>query len=188
MQAVLFGITAALGWGAGDFTGGMVSRRVGAISATLYVQALGLLPVLGIAWFTGQLSMSAEDWVWCSYAGAIGSLGFAALYRALAEGRMALAAPVAAIIAASLPVMVGLIKDGLPGGWTLVGFGLALVAIWLVSQTGTRLVSDKVGLKTLMLPILSGLGLGAYLVLVNRGRQTSLLAPLVAVRAAGAIT
>ncbi len=41
MQTVLFGLASALFWGTGDFAGGLVSRQVNAIRATLYVQAGG---------------------------------------------------------------------------------------------------------------------------------------------------
>jgi uncharacterized membrane protein len=93
MQTILFGLASAMFWGAGDFAGGLVSRRVNAIRASLYVQAGGLIPVLAIALFTRQLNMPLVDWLWCSAAGVIGSLGFLALYRALADGQMSTAAP-----------------------------------------------------------------------------------------------
>jgi len=158
------------------------------VRATLAVQALGLLPVLLIAWLTDQLRMSLSNWLWCATAGVIGSLGFVALYHALAEGQMSAAAPVAALTSASLPVLVGLWLDGFPSGWMLAGFGLALAAIWFISQTENADAPARFAWKDLGLPFLAGLGLGAYFVLVNQGSQTSIFAPLVAVRAAGTIT
>ena len=64
MQSILFGLASALFWGAGDFAGGLVSRRANAVRASLYVQAGGLIPVLAIALFTRQLNMSLVDWLW----------------------------------------------------------------------------------------------------------------------------
>ena len=187
MPSILFGLASALFWGTGDFTGGLVSRHIGAVRATLYVQAVGFLPLLVIALLTHQTSMRLADWLWCGSAGVIGSLGFLALYRALAEGQMSIAAPVAALTSASLPVIVGALKDGLPSGSTLAGFVLALIAIWFVSQTGNDRASH-LQLKDLSLPFLAGLGLGAYFIFVNQGSQTSVFAPLVAVRGAGVLT
>ena len=72
MQTVLFGLASALFWGTGDFAGGLVSRKVNAIRATLYVQAGGFLPVILVAIFTKQLDMPLADWLWCGAAGVIG--------------------------------------------------------------------------------------------------------------------
>jgi drug/metabolite transporter (DMT)-like permease len=186
MQSILFGLASAIGWGAGDFMGGLVSRRISAVRVTLYVQGFGLLPALVIALSTRDISMSLADWLWCGSAGVIGSLGFLALYRALAEGQMSAAAPVAAIVSAGLPVIVGAWRDGLPSKFTLAGFALALAAIWLVSQSGNDR-DIRLQLKQLGKPFLAGLGAGIYFIFLNHGSQTSLFAPLVAVRGAGGL-
>ncbi|MCX6068439.1 MAG: hypothetical protein NT121_22270 [Chloroflexi bacterium] len=52
MQTILFGLSAAFFWGACDFSGGLISRRIGAMRAALAVQTLGMIPVLLIAWLT----------------------------------------------------------------------------------------------------------------------------------------
>ena len=48
------------------------------------------------------------------------------LYSAMAQGKMSIAAPVSALLAAALPVIVGMFTDGFPGYLTLLGFGFAL--------------------------------------------------------------
>jgi drug/metabolite transporter (DMT)-like permease len=186
MQSILFGLSAAIGWGAGDFMGGLVSRRVNAVRASLYVQAGGLIPVLAIALLTNQLSMSLVDWLWCGAAGVIGSLGFLALYRAFADGQMSTAAPIAAITSAGLPAIVGILRDGMPSGFTVTGFLFALTAIWFISQSGTGVKNLR--LKDMLLPFLAGLGFGVYFIFVDQGGQTSIFAPLVAIRGAGGLT
>lgn len=186
MQSILFGLSAALFWGAGDFTGGLVSRRTGAVRASLYVQAGGLIPVFAIALFTRQLTMPLVDWLWCGAAGVIGSLGFLALYRALADGQMSTAAPIAAVTSAGLPAIVGVLRDGVPSASIVAGFIFALAAIWLISQNGAGTI--KLQLKDLLLPFLAGLGFGIYFIFVDLGGQSSIFAPLVAVRGAGGLT
>ena len=186
MHSILFGLASALFWGAGDFAGGLVSRRANAVRASLYVQAGGLIPVLAIALFTRQLNMSLVDWLWCGAAGVIGSLGFLALYRALADGQMSSAAPIAAVTSAGLPAIVGVLRDGVPSASIQAGFIFALAAIWLISQSGAGTI--KLRLKDLLLPFLAGLGFGIYFILVDIGGQTSIFAPLVAVRGAGGLT
>ena len=186
MQSILFGLASALFWGAGDFAGGLVSRRANAVRASLYVQAGGLIPVLAIALFTRQLNMPLVDWLWCSAAGVIGSLGFLALYRALADGQMSTAAPIAAVTSAGLPAIVGVVRDGVPSASIVAGFIFALAAIWLISQNGAGAI--KLRLKDLLLPFLAGLGFGIYFIFVDLGGQSSIFAPLVAVRGAGGLT
>ena len=186
MQSILFGLASALFWGTGDFAGGLVSRRANAVRASLYVQAGGLIPVFAIALFTRQLNMSLVDWLWCGAAGVIGSLGFLALYRALADGQMSSAAPIAAVTSAGLPAIVGVLRDGVPSASIQAGFIFALAAIWLISQSGAGTI--KLRLKDLLLPFLAGLGFGIYFILVDIGGQTSIFAPLVAVRGAGGLT
>ena len=186
MQSILFGLASALFWGAGDFAGGLVSRRVNAVRASLYVQAGGLIPVLAIALFTRQLNMPLVDWLWCGAAGVIGSLGFLALYRALADGQMSTAAPIAAVTSAGLPAIVGVMRDGVPSASIVAGFIFALAAIWLISQNEAGAI--KLRLKDLLLPFLAGLGFGIYFIFVDLGGQSSVFAPLVAVRGAGGLT
>jgi len=188
MQSILFGLASAIGWGAGDFMGGLVSRHTGAVRASLYVQAGGLIPVLVIAFLNHQLTMPLADWLWCGAAGVLGSLGFLALYLALANGQMSTAAPIAAITSAGLPAIVGILKDGMPSGFTLTGFLFALVAIWLISQSGQDLATLHLRLKDMALPFLAGLGFGAYFIFVAQGGQTSVFAPMVAVRVSGGFT
>lgn len=185
MQTVLFGLASALFWGAGDFAGGLVSRKVNAIRAALYVQAGGFLPVIAIAFFTRQLDMPLADWLWCGAAGVIGSLGFLALYRALASGQMSIAAPIAALTSAGLPAIAGIFLDGIPSSLTVVGFFFALLAIWFIAQNGQN--AARLKLKDMLLPFLAGLGFGIYFIFIAQGGQTSVLAPLVAVRGAGGL-
>lgn len=186
MQSILFGLASALFWGAGDFAGGLVSRRANAVRASLYVQAGGLIPVLALALFARQLNMPFVDWLWCGAAGVIGSLGFLALYRALADGQMSTAAPIAAVTSAGLPAIVGVLRDGVPSASIVAGFIFALAAIWLISQNGAGTINLR--LKDLLLPFLAGLGFGIYFIFVDLGGQTSIFAPLVAVRGAGGLT
>ncbi len=57
-----------------------------------------------------------------------GAVGLASLYRALAVRQMGIVAPVSAVLAAAIPVLFGVLTEGLPGATALVGFGLALPA------------------------------------------------------------
>ena len=66
-------------------------------------------------------------------AAVFGSLGLAALYAALADGQMGVVAPIRGVLTAAIPVAVGIAMAGIPGPVRLAGFGLAIVAVLLVS-------------------------------------------------------
>jgi uncharacterized membrane protein len=134
MMAITFGLLSATAWGAADFAGGLASRRTGAFRAVLIAEFVGLAIVVPIASMAGDTVPAATSWVRAALAGALGTLGLLLLYHALATGTMSIAAPVSALMAAILPVVVGSLSEGVPGGFTLMGFAMALMAIWFVSQ------------------------------------------------------
>lgn len=188
MHTIFFGLLSALTWGASDFTGGMVSRRTGALRAVLFAEAFGLAVLLGIVAIFGEPLIHLKDFLWSALAGTVGSLGLLFLYHALATGQMSLAAPVSAVTAAALPILAGSFLAGLPQPATLLGFLLALPAIWLISQSQSGSSSQPLRLAGLGLPLLSGLGFGLYFIFMNQGSQEALLWPMIASRAAGTIT
>ena len=119
-----------------------------------------------------------RDWLWGGAAGFTGAIGLLLLYRALAEGRMSIAAPVSALLAVALPVVVGVFIEGNPGAWALLGFILALTAVWLVSGgEGMSIRFDE-----LRQPFIAGIAFGSFFICLERASQTSLLWPLVAIR------
>ncbi len=148
----------ALIWGAGDFVGGLASRRCSAYQVVLVAEWVGLVILGAVAASLQEPFFGWAAWLWCASAGAIGSLGLVLLYRALAQGKMSLAVPVSALMAALLPAVTGSFFEGLPGGLTFVGFGLALAAIWLVSRPSD--VQQPNRLADLSLPMLAGVALG----------------------------
>ena len=134
MLSSLFGLLSALTWGAGDFTGGIVSRRAGIYRAAFYGESAGLIFLVAMLAVVREPIPAWPVWAWSATAGAIGSVGLLLLFRALVEGQMSVAAPVSALMAAVLPVLASALTEDLPGPTKYLGFGLALVAIWLISQ------------------------------------------------------
>jgi len=185
MRTILFGIASAFSWGTGDFLGGLVGRRTGALRSTLYVQGLGLIPLIPVALLFGGLDMAMSDWLWSACAGLVGTMALLALYRSLSEGQMSTTAPVAAVISAALPVIVGMSRDGVPSLPTLAGFALALAAIWLLSRNSPDKDTRQVKATDFSLPVLAGLGFGVYYILMNKASHVHVFAPLLAARVAG---
>lgn len=181
LLGALFGLASSACWGAGDFSGGVAAKRSPAYNVSLAVQFVGLLLSGGMALVLGEPIPPFTDLVWGGVAGVAGALGGVALYRGLATGRMGVVAPVSAVVTAAVPLVLGLFLEGLPGEPQLLGFGLAFVAVWLVSRTGD---GNGIEPRELLLPLAAGLGFGLFLTAMERGGETTVLWPLTAARLA----
>jgi uncharacterized membrane protein len=186
LLSILFGLSAALGWGAGDFTGGLASRKTGAYRAVLYSEVIGVVVLFFILVVSGESMPNFKVWLLSMVAGAIGTFGLILLYRAMTTGLMSVAAPVSALLAAILPVLVGIFKDGVPKILTVIGFGFALFAIWMISQSKGGVTDILAHLSDLKLPLLAGIGFGSYFILMHEATSTGATVwPMVASRTGG---
>jgi uncharacterized membrane protein len=180
LAAVFFGLAASASWGAGDFSGGFATKRTHVIGVITVVHGIGFVLMLGLALVTREPIPPLVDWIWGAIAGLVGVLGLMAFYQALANGRMGVAAPITGVVAALLPVTVGAVFEGLPDTNQLIGFGLALISVFLVSYAvGTTWNSSGAGLA-----ILGGIGFGLFLVFAGQIGNTAVFWPLVAARVA----
>lgn len=175
---VFFGLLSALTWGAGDFNGGLAVKRSNPYGVIAVAHGLSLALLLVLITIIREPVPPLNDLLWGSAAGLTGGVGLLLLYRALAEGRMSVAAPVSALLAAAIPVFVGLFQAGNPGALALLGFVLALAAVWLVS--GGEGLSFR--LNELRQPIIAGIAFGAFFICLQRASHTSLWWPLIAIR------
>lgn len=189
MISILYGLASALSWGAGDFAGGLASRKLGAYRAVMYGDFFGLLALFA------AVAVYREDFppftplLIAALAGALGSTGLLILYYSMTKGQMSIAAPVSALFAAALPVVVGSATQGLPDAYQLLGFGLALLAVWMISQSESdqRFHIDR--LSDLKLPLLAGLGFGGYFVFMHYATSgiSATFWPMIASRTAGTL-
>jgi drug/metabolite transporter (DMT)-like permease len=187
LLSILFGIASALSWGAGDFAGGLSSRKVGAYRAVLYADFFGLLILTVTALFYQEMFPSVSGVVNSLLGGVLGSFGLLILYYSLTVGQMSIAAPVSALFAALLPVAYGALTEGLPTVIQFLGFGVALAAVWLISQGDGGFHVSK--LSDLRFPILAGVGFGCYFIFIHEAASEpdSLLWPMILSRLAGTV-
>ncbi|NWF63299.1 MAG: DMT family transporter [Chloroflexi bacterium] len=188
MLSIVFGLLSALTWGAGDFTGGLGTRKVGAACTVFYASIVGLIAVVITALVSGEIFPAFASILFATLAGMFGCVGLLLLYAAMARGLMSIAAPVSALLAAALPVLAGSLTEGLPETLTLIGFAFALFAVWMVSQ-GEGGVSDLLShLSDLKLPLLAGMGFGFYFVLMHNATGNGhIFWPMVASRTASVL-
>ena len=174
----IYGLIAALTWGAGDFSGGIATKRTNAFSVVIVAHTSSMLLLILTALILHDPYPSLNGWLWGGAAGLGGGFGLMLLYKALATGRMAVAAPVSAMVAAGIPVAIAGLLEGLPGFIVLFGFILAMLAIWLLTGGG----GENYFLADLRLPVMAGIAFGFFFLCLHQASTTSVLYPLIAVR------
>lgn len=189
MLPIFFGFLSALSWGAGDFAGGLASRKLGAYRAVLYADFFGLILVAVVLIAYRESLPSAVALINSIIGGALGSVGLLLLYYSLTKEQMSIAAPISALFAAVLPVVVGAITEGLPTLPQFIGFVIALGAVWLISRGNQTEAFRLSHLAELRLPILSGIGFGCYFIFIHYAAQetNTVLWPMLSSRLAGTL-
>ena len=188
MLSILYGLISAAGWGAGDFSGGLAARKTGAHRAVFYGEIVGILILLFIVNIVGEPVPNLRVWLLAMLAGALGTAGLILLYHSMTIGLMSIATPVSALLAAILPVLVGMIREGFPGLATFIGFGFALYSVWMISQGRDGVKNILAHIADLKLPLLAGVGFGLFFVIMREAtRGGAILWPMVASRSGGLI-
>jgi drug/metabolite transporter (DMT)-like permease len=176
--SVVFGLTSALVWGAGDFLGGLGSRRSSVLGALLVSETSGFVILIVCAFLFNEPFPTPTQIGWGIAAGLAGTLGLGALYMGLASSRASIVAPVSAVIAALLPALYSMLTIGLPEPSKQLGFVIAIAAILLVSYS-----NQGVGeLRALGLGLAAGVGFGLFFILIHQGGQETTFFPLVFAR------
>ena len=183
MLTVVLGLASAAAWGAADFGGGLTGRRAPVMGVLAAAQAIGAGAALLIMIVRGDAAPTFHDAAWAVAAGMCGAVGLAALYRGLAGGRMGIVAPVTGVLAAAIPVVVGIALAGLPGPLRIIGFGLGIVAVILVSSAD----DGSTGRRGLGLALGAGTALGLYNVAISRASPAGTFGVLVISRLAATL-
>ncbi len=132
-MAVLLALVSALAYGLSDFVGGLVARRTSAWSVAVVGSLTAAVCTAAVAAFVpGDPGVGHFSWAVLAGFGAGGGAGF--LYRGFAAGRMGVVAPVSAVGAAVVPLLVGVVSGERPALLAWVGIAAALPGIWLVSR------------------------------------------------------
>jgi drug/metabolite transporter (DMT)-like permease len=174
---VVLGLAAAVLYGVGDFAGGIASRRLTAVSVLLVSYPVGavlmaaLLPAFG-----GRASLHSI--LFGIAGGASGLVGVVLMYSLMT---------VAAVLAAIVPVVVGVGIGERPPLTAWLGIVLGLGAVVLVSRTTEDHPHGRIGAGVIALAFVSGLGFGLYFVFLARAGHDSGLWPLVVSRFASAL-
>ncbi|HXE84114.1 MAG TPA: DMT family transporter [Gemmatimonadales bacterium] len=184
-MAYLLALLSAGFYGAADFTGGLATRRANALPVVLISQAIGLVLVAVAIPLLPAASPSRADLWWGALAGITGGIGVALLYRALAIGTMSVVAPITAVVAVALPVVISVVLGERPRGLPLLGILLGIAAIVLVSRPTVQ-PSDSPAARRSGVghAFLAGIGVALFLLTLAQTRREAGLWPLLTDRIA----
>ena len=153
MLAIALALGASVAWGGSDFVAGVASRR---------------LPLLAIA---GEGPPSAGGALVAAGAGIAELLGFAALYKSLALGPMAVVAPISSA-AAVVPVIASLAAGERPATAVGLGMALALAGAALACAERATEASRRV-VPGASLAILAAMWFGAFFLAMHVAAETA---------------
>lgn len=185
-MAYLLALCSAVLYGTADFLGGLASRRTHALAVVVRSQCIALVLLVLMLPVLPEATATRSDLVWGGVAGLAVSVALPLLYQALAVGRMAVVAPTTAVCAVMIPVVTDLWRGEQLTLVTILGFGLAIVAIVLVGQqeaeaasvpAPTRAIPPGVGLA-----LASGVAIGLFFLALAETDARAGMWPLLAVR------
>ena len=199
IEALLYGVGAAIAFGFGDYAAAMATRRVGVVLTSLGMQTVGLSAYVVVLAALGRWPTFAWEQVpYAAVLSVVGIVSLAALYRAFAIGPIAVVSPVVASYAALTVILIVIFLgerlttgQALAIGVTFVGVAVASTDIRELRQTlGRPSEGVRIGfLATLGFAVWSAIfaaGIratdGLALIVVQRAFSVVLLTLFVVVR------
>lgn len=180
-MAIVLALLSAVCYGTSDYIGGRASRRISPLTVA-FAGELTILPVtMVVIPLVEDGSFTAAALWWGVLGGVAGSAGVLGLYAALSRGAMTVVAPITGVVAAVLPVIVGLTTGERPGPVAAAGIVLAIVAVALIGGVVGAL-HQPVVLPTVVLSVAVGALFGLLFVAFAQTGDDSGLWPLLAAR------
>jgi len=180
---VALAVLSAITYGAADFLGGVASRKHRPIAVVAISQIAGAGLLLSLLLVLGPDRYRLSDFAWGAVAGLIGVTGLIFFYRGLSTGRMAVVAPLSAVMTALVPLAFGLILGERPSTLASIGVVVAIPAIVLITRERTAGTAERSSTGALD-GFIAGIGFGAFFVLISRSDPASGIWPLVGARTA----
>ncbi|MGW4684878.1 EamA family transporter [Streptomyces sp. NPDC004244] len=165
----LFALATALLWGLADFGGGLLTRRLPALTVVVASQVLAVL-ALGSVVFATSAWQEAGPQLWFAVAaGLVGPVAMFSFYKALALGPMGVVSPLGSL-GVVVPVAVGLAMGEQPGLGQVTGIAIAVVGIVLAG--GPELRGAPVQRQAVVLTLTAAFGFGAVMALISHASDS----------------
>ena len=181
-MAALLALAGALGWGVGDFLGGIASRRLAVLTVLVISQTVGLVGVYVWVVLGGDPFPGVAELLPAAAAGVAALAGLAALYRGFALGAMGIVAPISAA-SPIVPLSVDAAHGDVPSTAQWFGVGLVLTGIvvlsWEPAEDGRTRIAAGAGLA-----IVAALAFGLFFVGIDAGADESAAWAVAAARTA----
>jgi len=183
---VVLALLGSLVFGASDFVGGVMSRRIAPLRVAALAQSTALVLAVPIALLAGWERVTWADAGWSLASGVAVAIGLGLFYTGMSRGMISLVVPVTAVIAASIPVVYAVASGERPGVVTFAGIALALVAIAVVSAMPRIHSMASVSREIAVITVAAGACFGAFIVLVDQVNEDAGLWPIVLSRSTSA--
>ncbi|MEU0830135.1 DMT family transporter [Streptomyces sp. NPDC005969] len=168
-MTALFALATSLLWGLADFGGGLLTRRVPALTVVIVSQTMAALVLGVVVVATGGWSEAGPQLWFAVAAGAVGPVAMLSFYKALALGPMGVVSPLGSL-GVAVPVSVGLIVGERPGLLQFAGVAVAVVGIVLAG--GPELRGAPVRRRAVMLTLVAAFGFGTVMSLIAEASTT----------------
>ncbi|MET3985584.1 DMT family transporter [Streptomyces sp. PvR034] len=163
-MTALFALATAILWGLADFGGGLLTRRLPALTVVVASQAVAVVVLGSIVLGTGAWREAGPQLWFAVAAGLVGPLAMLSFYKALALGPMGVVSPLGSL-GVVVPVGVGLTLGERPGFGQVAGIAVALVGILLAG--GPELRGAPVQRQAVLLTLGAAFGFGAVMALIS---------------------
>ncbi|MFJ8783501.1 EamA family transporter [Streptomyces sp. NPDC102476] len=162
-MTAFFALATSLLWGLADFGGGVLTRRLPALTVVVVSQAIAAAVLGAIVVATGGWS-EAGPRLWFAFAaGLAGPVALICFYKALAMGPMGVVSPLGTLSVA-VPVGVGLLLGERPGLTQVAGIAVAVTGVILAG--GPQLRGAPVQRRAIVLTLVAALGFGTVFALI----------------------
>jgi drug/metabolite transporter (DMT)-like permease len=162
-MTALLALATSLLYGFADFGGGLLTRRLPALTVIVVSQAVTVVVLGTVVVTTGAWSETGPRLWFAVAAGVVGPIAMLAFYRALALGPMGVVSPLASI-GVIVPIGMGLVLGERPGVWQIAGIVVAVVGVLLAG--GPQGGGASVQRRTVLLTLIAAFGFGAVMALI----------------------
>ncbi|MFB6632035.1 EamA family transporter [Streptomyces sp. NPDC056362] len=168
-MTALFALATSLLCGLADFGGGLLTRRIPALTVVVVSQTLAVLVLGTIVLATGAWTEAGPQLWYAVGAGVVGPAAMLAFYKALALGPMGVVSPLGSL-GVVVPVSVGLLVGDRPGLPQFAGIGVAVLGVVLAG--GPELRGAPVQRRAVLLTLVAAFGFGSVMALIAEASTT----------------
>lgn len=168
-MTALFALATAVLWGLADFGGGLLARRIPALTVVVASQILAVLVLGAVVLGTGAWQEAGPQLWFAVGAGLVGPVAMLSFYKALALGPMGVVSPLGSL-GVVVPVTAGLLLGERPGAGQFAGIAVAVAGIVLAG--GPELRGAPVQRRAVVLTLVAAFGFGAVMALIASASTT----------------